>query len=159
MTPTTLQALRRLLFFSRQEAALLVAAGEDRLNGVSDRTWRMWEDGARGIPRDVADNIRRLAAWRSAAIDGAHQQITQARKSLPTGTVLGIDLVWYETMSDWLTLAGRDPVLWRPQQSVVAAILAGIAGTRLVRFDGPAYSSWLDGRADSEAMRSAWAAE
>ena len=70
-----------------------------------------------------------------------------------------VALVWYDTLDDWATLPGREPAMWRPQQSVCAALLAELPGRiRLVQFDTPAYSSWLIGRTDSEAMRSQWAA-
>lgn len=141
MNPWTLQALRRLLFFSRPEAALLVAASDERPQGVSDRAWRMWEKNERPIPDDVAGNIERLAAWRRMAIDAAVAQIEAARASLPTDAEFDIALVWYESMDDWLTLAGRDPVLFRPQQSVVAELMERSPVTRLVRFDPPAYSA------------------
>jgi hypothetical protein len=50
-------------------------------------------------------------------------------------------------------------VLWRPQQSVCAALLAEFPGrVRLVSVDGPAYADWLGRRNDGEALRSAWAA-
>lgn len=158
MNPWTLQALRRLLFFSRPEAALLVAASDKRPNGVSDRAWRQWEDGERSIPPDVAENIDRLADWRRTAIDEAVTRIEVARASLPANAELDMALVWYESMDDWLTLAGRDPVLFRPQQSVVAELMERFPVTRLVRFDPPAYSAWLGKRTDSESIRGQWAA-
>lgn len=158
MDPLTLQALRRLLFFSRPEAALLVAASDERPHGVSDRAWRMWEAYERPIPDDVAGNIRRLAAWRRAAIDAAMSQIDDLRAGMPAGAEFDIALVWYDSLDDWMTLDGRDPALFRPQQSVVADLLERSPYTRLVRFDPDAYYEWLGDRADSEAMRSQWAA-
>lgn len=153
MTPSTLQALRRLLFFSRQEAALLVAASDSRPAGVSDRAWRMWEDAERPVPQDVADRLWNLTEWRQSAIDAAVKQISSAPDDAT------IALVWYDTLDDWATLAGREPVQWRPQQSVCAALLAEFPGRlRLVRFDAPSYSAWLGNRNDSESMRGAWAA-
>lgn len=158
MDPLTLQALRRLLFFSRPEAALLVAASDERPHGVSDRAWRMWEACERPIPDDVAGNIRRLAAWRRAAIDAAMSQIDDLRAGMPAGAEFDIALVWYDTLDDWMTLSGRDPALFRPQQSVLADLLERSLFIRLVRFDPAAYHEWLGDRADSEAMRSQWAA-
>ena len=152
MNSSTLQALRRLLFFSRPEAALLVAASPERPAGVSDRAWRMWEDDERPVPGDVARNMLALIEWRQAAIDAAIKQISAA----PGDS--GIALVWYESLDEWASLNGREPVLWRAQQSVVAALAGEFSGrVRLIRFDGPAYAEWLAGRADSETMRSMWA--
>lgn len=158
MNPWTLQALRRLLFFSRREAAVLVAASDERPNGVSDRAWRQWEHGERDIPLDVAENIERLAEWRRKAIDAAVNQIEAARANLPVDAELDISLIWYESIDDWLTLAGHDPVLFRPQQSVVAELMERSPVIRLVRFDPRAYATWLGKQPDSESMRSQWAA-
>ncbi len=157
MTPTTLQALRRLLFYTRQEAALVVAASPERPHGVSDRAWRQWEDGDRTIPANVAHNIAALAVWRETALAGALAAIRE--KAAKRGAPQRVDLVWYETMDGWISLPSREPVLFRPQQSVVAALAAAVPAVRLVAFDGPAYSAWLAGRADSEALRAAWASE
>lgn len=152
MTPQTLQALRRLLFFSRQEAALLVAASDTRPRGVSDRAWRQWEAGEFAVPSDVALRINRLSEWRQAAIDAAVKQVSSA----PFGS--DIALVWYEALDDWATIPGREPVLWRPQQSVCAALLAEFPGRcRLVPFDAPAYAAWLGSCQDYETMRGQWA--
>lgn len=153
MNPQTLQALRRLLFFSRNESALLVAANDERPRGVSDRAWRQWEAGEFAVPSDVSVSILGLAEWRQAAIDAAVKQISTA----PDGSEIA--LIWYESLDDWATLPGREPVLWRPQQSVCAALLAEFPGRlRLVAFNGPAYAAWLGKREDSETRRANWAA-
>jgi hypothetical protein len=153
MTPSTLQALRRLLFFSRPEAALLVAASAERPRGVSDRAWRQWEAGEFAVPADVSASISRLAEWRQAALDATIKQIASAAGAP------GLALVWYESIDEWASLPEREPVLWRPQQSVCAALLAEFPGRiNLVVFDGPAYSAWLGRRRDSEVMRAQWAA-
>lgn len=155
MTPATLQALRRLLFFSVEEAALLVAASADRPQGVSPRSWQYWERGERPVPADVAETIRRLCAWRAQAIASADAAVTsmQAHHGAPAEVVL----VWYQSLDAWASLAGREPLQWRPQCSVVADVAARHSA-RLVTFDGPAYAAWLGRRKDSEAMRSEWAA-
>jgi hypothetical protein len=155
MTPATLQALRRLLFFSVEEAALLVAASPERPQGVSPRSWQYWERGERPVPADVTETIQRLCAWRAQAIATADAAVAsmRARHGAPADVVL----VWYQTIDDWASLAGREPLQWRPQCSVVAE-LAARHGARLVAFDGPAYAAWLGRRMDSETMRSEWAA-
>lgn len=141
-----LEALRRLLFFSAPEAAAMVS-------GTSEQAWRRWESGARKVPDDVASRITGLVEWRQAAIDATIKQICSAPKEA------SIALVWYESLDDWATLPGREPALWRPQQSVCAAVMAEFPGRlHLIRFDTPAYSAWLAGRLDSETMRSQWAA-
>lgn len=150
MTPATIQALRRLLFFSVEEAATLIG-------GVSQRSWQFWERGDRTIPEDVIEHIRSLCAWRAQALTTAENQIAalQARH----GPAASVALIWYQSLDDWTTLPGREPALWRPQQSVCAAVLAEFPDRlRLVRFDPPAYSAWLAERQDSETMRGQWAA-
>lgn len=158
MTPTTLQALRRLLFFTRQEAARWIAAGPDRPDGVSDRAWRQWETGEFAVPADVAHNISALAAWRETATRAARGQINADIRA--RGEPERISLVWYETLADWLSLPGRDPALWRPQQSACAAILgAAPEVVRLVPFVAGNYETWLENRPDSDKMRTVWAAK
>lgn len=141
-----IEALRRLLFFSIPEAAALVG-------GVSEQAWRRWEAGSRAAPDDVAQRMRGLADWRQAAIDAAVCQIS----TVPEAAVA---LIWYTTLDDWASLPGREPALWRPQQSAVAALAAEFCGrVALVPFDGPAYAAWLAGRSDNETARSQWAAQ
>lgn len=145
MNAVTLEALRRLLFFSRPEAALLVASSPDRPRGVSDRSWRMWEDGELSIPEEVARNIRRLVEWRQSAIDATVKQIS----SMPGEASLA--LVWYSSLDEWASLPGREPVSWRPHQSVCAALTTEFPGrVLLIAFDGPQYSAWLGAKPDSE---------
>lgn len=141
-----LEALRRLLFFSPPEAASLIG-------DASEQAWRRWESGARKVPDDVVQRVTGLIEWRQAAIDAAVKQISAAPKEA------SIALIWYDSLDDWATLPGREPALWRPQQSVCAAVYSEFPGRlRLVRFDAPAYSAWLAGRPDSESMRGQWAA-
>ncbi len=141
-----LEAARRLLFFSPPEAASMVS-------DTSEQAWRRWESGSRKVPDDVAQRMTELIEWRQAAINATVKQISAAPKEA------SIALVWYDSLDDWATLPGREPTLWRPQQSVCAAVLAEFPGRlRLVRFDPPAYSVWLAGRNDSETMRGQWAA-
>lgn len=140
-----LEALRRLLFFSVPEAAALIG-------GVSEQAWRRWESGARAVPEDVAARLHGLADWRQAAIDAAVRQIGAAPEA-------AVALVWYGSLDDWATLPGREPALWRPQQSAAAALAGEFPGrVALVGFDGPAYASWLSGCPDNETARAQWAA-
>ena len=141
-----LEALRRLLFFSVPEAAALIG-------DVSEQAWRRWESGSRAVPEDVAQQLLTLADWRQSAIDAAARQIGSA----PSATTVAV--IWYATLDEWASLPGREPALWRPQQSVASALFADFAGrVKLVTFDGPVYSAWRAAREDSEPMRAAWAA-
>lgn len=158
MTPATLQALRRLLFFSRQEAATLIAASPARPRGVSDRAWRMFEAGELPVPKDIAERIAELTRWRESALAAAEAQIADLRRQIPPGATVDLAMCWYDTQKDWMTLPGREPIHFRPQQSVIAEIAAR-HGARMVKFDVHDYSRWLGGRKDTEALRAAWAGE
>lgn len=141
-----LEALRRILFFSVTEAALLI--GE-----VSEQAWRRWEAGSRAVPEDVAQRLRALTDWRQVAISAAIRQIAAA----PEGA--RVALIWYENFTDWSEIPAH-VVRWRPQQSVVASLAAEFAGrVVLVEFDREDYVTWLAGRPDNEAARARWAAE
>lgn len=153
MTPTTLQALRRLLFFTHAEACALIAASPERPQGVQERTWRMWEAGDREIPDDIEDRLYELADWREAAIEAANDAI-DARDADEVAEE--VRLTYYETMADWLSLAGREPILWRPHCSAMAELVAR-HGAVLIPFDPAAYRAWLGKRTDSEVMRARWA--
>lgn len=148
MTPATLQSLRRLLFFSVEEAAAWVG-------GVSPRSWQYWERGERTIPADVIDTITRLCAWRARAIAQADAAVAAARAR--HGAPAELALVWYQSQEDWQSMEGRELLMWRPQCSVVAD-LAARHGATLVTYDTDAYSRWIGRRRDTEATRSAWAA-
>jgi len=104
---------------------------------------------------DPAKSFRNDAGSRRlAAIDAAVCQIAAA----PGGA--DVRLLWYHSLDDWATLPGREPVLWRPQQSVIATLAGEFPGrVALVRFSGPAYAAWLAGRPDNETARSQWAAQ
>lgn len=153
MNNLELQALRHLLFFSVPEAALLVAASPERVDGVQERTWRRWEDGSIAVPDNIAERLRKLCKWRATAVEVTRAAISDAQYDLPDDLVV----VWYSTLDDWASLSGREPILWRPQCSVVAEAVA--LGARLVEFDSVHYSQWLGKRKDSEQMRGAWAAQ
>lgn len=123
MTPDTLQALRRLLFFTRAEAARYLAASDVRPLGVSERTWGYWECGRVPVPEDVARRVRELVDWRQRAIDATIAQIDALREQ--HGEPREIILAWYPTLNKWLARSeGEPPIYWRPHCSVVAAVAA-----------------------------------
>lgn len=156
MTPTTLQALRRLLFFSRQEAALLVAASAECPQGVSDQQWQRWENGEQPIPVDLARKITELVDWRATALAATADAIRQQIKD-KGGIPEAVFIIWYDSLDDWKSLPNRDPLMWRIQQAVCAALAGMFSTVCLVRFDAAAYAAWLTGRDDTESMRAQWA--
>lgn len=148
MNNIELEALRRLLFFSAPEAAAMIS-------GTSERAWKHWEAGARPVPQDVAARVRELVHWRRNAYNAALATILEQRERLgDSDTLERARLVWYGRMQDWT----GEPVLWRPHQSVCAA-LADFDYIELVPFDSANYAAWLGSRKDSESMRGAWAAK
>lgn len=140
MTPATIQALRRLLFFSAPEAAELIG-------GVTERSWRFWETGERPVPADVIEKVTSLVRWREKAIAEYAATMSADKPAI----------VWYSTMADWLSLDGREKAAWRPYCSVVAELCAS-RGAVAIEFLGADYVTWLGRRKDSEASRRAWAA-
>lgn len=150
MNAATLQAIRRYLFFSRGEAAALVG-------DVSDRAWRYWEEGDRPVPDSVQERLYTLVEWRKTTIDAESEPIL---KWVNAGR--GMDkvpvLIWYNTLEDWLGLAGRDSLLWRPQCSIVAELCSKYA-VPAISFESSVFYGWLGARPDSELMRKKWARE
>lgn len=157
MSPTTLHALRRLLFFSISEAARYVAASAERPAGVTERSWQHWETGDRPVPDDVAEQMIALSSWRDRALVATRLEIADARqKAEEAGKTLKIPALWYASVTDWMSMPDRPAVHWRPQCSVVAE-LAAKDGATLVLFDLTAYTRWLGKRRDGEGMRANWA--
>jgi hypothetical protein len=121
MTPTTLQALRRLLFFSVPEAA-------EHIGGVTERSWRKWEDGDRAIPQDVIDRIGEMVAWRTRALAEAESAMTDARRAMRSASHdegAAPTVTWYATPEAWARAEGKKAAsMWRPHCSVVAELCA-----------------------------------
>jgi hypothetical protein len=137
MTPATLQALRRLLFFSAPEAAALIG-------NVTERSWQFWESGKRPIPLDVMVRMQELVQWRKESIEHFRQK--------------GNDLVllWFASLEAWTEFTGEDPVLWRLECSVVAELCAN-HGATAIEFDPEKYAAWLGKKKDSQKFRHQWA--
>jgi len=156
MTPTSLKALRNLLFFTVQDAAQFIAASPDQPQGVSDLVWQQWEDGSAPIPESVVTRIKELNEWRSMALDATADNIrVQMREK--GGKPESIFVIWYNRLEDWTSMPNREPVMWRLQQAVCASLLGMFSIIKLIPFDAAAYSTWLSGRDDSESLRAEWA--
>lgn len=118
MTPTTLQALRRLLFFSVPEAS-------EHIGGVTERAWRMWESGERPIPADVIECINDMIAWRTRALAEAERAIADARAAMAKGGHTEDEaptITWYVSSAAWARAEPKHPEMWRPHCSVVAEL-------------------------------------
>lgn len=152
MTPTTLQALRRLLFLTSSEAALFVATNAEH---VSEQQWQRWESGDQPIPADLALKITELVDWRATALAATADTIRQQIKD--KGIPEAVFIIWYEKLDDWKSLPNRDPLMWRLQQAVCAALAGMFSTVCLVPFNAAAYAVWLADRDDTESMRAQWA--
>lgn len=151
MTPTTLQALRRLLFFSIGEAAQFIATPS-----VPEQQWQAWEDGTQNVPAAISQRLQELVDWRSTALAATADNIRQQIKD-KGGVPEAIFILWYERMEDWTSLPRRNATMWRIQQSVCAGLLGMFRTIKPVAFDAAAYALWLGNREDSESLRAEWA--
>ncbi len=166
MSPIQLKAIRQLLFFSIEEAAGLVAATPEKPNGVHPALWMDWEQGKKRIPEHIEDTLVDLLDFRLAAIETATEKLhggdedddeSEYEEEDDEDDQPSLVAIWYEQLDDFMTLPGYTEILWRPQCSVVAELIATF-GADAVTFDGDAYDAWLGQRKDSEAMRAQWAA-
>ena len=148
MNGITLQALRSLLFLSVPEAARMIG-------NCQERTWRYWEADRGAAPDDVSYTIRRLSDFRTKLIAQTSAQISLMKSD--HGEPDSIRLTYYSTLDDWMTQYGADPVYWRPHCAAMAEIALD-KNVQLIKFDSAAYSKWLAGRNDNQAMRGEWAA-
>lgn len=112
MDNATLEAVRRLLFYSRPEAARYIAAGNERPNGVSERAWRMFESGELPVPLDVRKKTRALIIWRAETI--ARFCVAPAGGLPP----------FPQTEDEFTKSTGQEPMYFRPFQSALAATYA-----------------------------------
>ncbi|MDO8729446.1 MAG: DUF1870 family protein [bacterium] len=151
MNGSTLKALRSLLFFTQEEASILIG-------GVSLRSWQYWEVDKRTIPQDVIDRVTSLILWRKKAIETVELALGDMLAHIPADQpVEPLTIIVYGSVEDWMTLPDREPVMWKPHCSAVANLCASFAARSIV-FDAPAYARWLGKRKDNETMRGQWAA-
>ena len=149
-----LAAFKRQLGFSDSQAAEHIGAAAGIY--ITADQWSSMEKGLFPLPESVIDVVARLLVWRVAALDAATKQIELLFRQ--HGKHQRVALIEYLSLADWMSLPTRDPLLWRPQCSVVK-VLAKDRRVKLVKFDISDFSAWLAGRVDGEDMRSLWAAE
>ena len=150
MNPTTLQAIRRLLFFTCAEAAQWIA-----VPSVSEEQWLRWEDGSALPTEAVIQRLQELNDWRSTALAATADNIRQQIRE-KGGVPEAILILWYQRLEDWISLPHREAVMWRIQQSVSAALMGMFSTLRPIPFDADEYRHWLTGREDSESLRAEW---
>lgn len=158
MNPIQLSAIRQLLFFSVEEAALLVAATPDQKNGIDPTVWRDWEAGKTPIPSYIEDVLIELLDYRLDAIEDASEPLddNNSEDDDQESDDANIVALWYSSLEDFTSLAGYDALYWRPQCSVVAELIATF-GADAVEFNKAAYQSWLGNKQDNEQERAGWA--
>lgn len=109
----TLEALRRLLFLTKREAAGVLASSHDRPNGVSERAWAIFEAGDRlKVPADVEQQVLDMITWRQATINALREDL--AKQGC---------LMWYETIDDYIEAQDDAGGYWRIYQSAFAEVL------------------------------------
>lgn len=118
MTPATLRALRDLMFLTAEDAARLLAAGDERPDGVQPRSWMAWERGEKPIPGDVAVRVRTAWAARQTILAGERQRI--ADDDARFGAERIVTAVYYQRPDRW----PGDPLSWRLHCSALAELAA-----------------------------------
>lgn len=143
MNHIELKTARKLLNLSIEDAA-------ENIGGVSQRSWKYWENGERPIPQDVERNINFLLDRRKEVIKTVQQKMLNDKADLKH-----IAVIYYPTPDHCESVLD-----WRFSQSI-ATTLAHDYGARMVIFNETEYTLWLinNGMTDTPDKRSQWASE
>lgn len=148
-----LQALRRHLNLSADEAARWIAQDSARPQGVEPRTWNRWESGRVPVPGNISARVLELAA----VARQIRHQLQAAAQAQHTATGQALAVPWYVEADD----APFPGLHWRIDQAGKAAALAELGADvlHLVAFDGRAFRAWRIDRGldDGPEARQAWA--
>lgn len=144
-----LQALRRLMFYSVEDAARFLASSPDRPEGVEPRSWQAWERGRR-IPQDVQSSLSAAMAYRASVIERYTRWLGGLAPMQPVG------LAWFSTIEDWCVTAkgmpDRAPGNWRPFCSALADLRVRHPNVRLVAFDSPSFYAWIAAQTEIDSF-------
>lgn len=161
MNGAELKTLREACGLSVPDMARLAVSPRTG-ESVGERTVRYWEAGSVPIPDDVAATIGKMDADFSTI---ANQALDAWREAVQTsGHPEAVYLVRYRENEDlwrfWPTMKGM-PATCHGALINRARLLLVAAGAqvRIVWMEPGEYSQWLNGRKDSELLRSMWAAE
>lgn len=154
MTPAELKTLREAVGLSVPDLAELAS--------VQERTVRYWESGRNQVPPDVEALVlgidQQLDALAAQVMTVVREQIA-AHGGQPEDIVL---LRYRENADLWHFRPDFKPLPTTTHGALLARCRAALADlhvkTRIVYMEPQAYGQWLDGRKDSEALRSEWAA-
>lgn len=103
MKNTELKQLRTLLFLEVTEAA-------KHIGDCEPRTWQRWEQGARSVPDDVAQQMQMLALSRVELLQVEHDAAD------PMYT-------YYAEYENFKAATGASVIMWRLAQSVASVLL------------------------------------
>lgn len=102
MDGNKLQALRKVLFLSEQEAATLIG-------GVTTRTWQYWENGKKPVPQDVETKILEV--------------VNEAETIFKAVLEEGFEYTYqYFDFDDFKKRFKNDKLLWRVYQSTLGRL-------------------------------------
>lgn len=153
MSPAELKTLREAVGLSVPDLAALAS--------VQERSVRYWESGRSQVPEDVAAMVLGIDAQLDAL---AAQTLAFVRDVVKTqGLPEDITLLRYRENADlWHFRPDFKPLPTTTHGALLARCRAALADlhvkTRIVYMEPQAYGQWLEGRVDSEVLRSEWAA-
>ena len=135
MNGHTLGALRQFLHYSVPEAARLLAASEQRPQGVQERTWRHWESERVPVPLDMAERVREVLDWRADALGTAVKVLREQLAGLEADATIEL---WLPASAEVYVASGAEAWQWRPYCSIVAELAAMDTRIELVADSGSA---------------------
>lgn len=154
MTAAELKTLREAVGLSVPDLAALA--------NVQERSVRYWESGRSAAPADVAAMVSNLDAHLDT-LTGHVVDLVREAMAQQGGAPESITLLRYRENADlWHYRPDFKPLPTTTHGALLARCRAALADlhvkTRIVYMEPQAYAQWLAGRADSEALRSEWAA-
>lgn len=153
MTPAELKTMREAVGLSVPDLAALA--------DVQERTVRYWESGRNSVPDDVAAMVLGVDNQLSTL---AAQTLTLVREVIDQhGRPEDITLLRYRENADlWHFRPDFKPLPTTTHGALLARCRAALddlhVKTRIVYMEPQVYGQWLEGRKDSEMLRSEWAA-
>ena len=115
-----------------------------------------WENRLGPPPEYVMTVLLLLSAWMANEIELLRSQID--RSVAPDPLKPALLRISYADANDFSAAFGSEPIYFRPNEAVSAALLMlESQRVRLVHFDPLAYVRWKGDRADTVDLRDTWA--
>lgn len=154
MNPAELKTMREAVGLSVPDLAALT--------NVQERTVRYWEAGRNHVPPDVKALVLGIDQQLDYLVDQV-RAVVRGQIAGHGGSPADIVLLRYRENADlWHFLPDFKPLPTTTHGALLARCRAALADlhvkTRIVYMEPQAYAQWMDGRKDSEALRSEWAA-